>query len=466
MPAGRVTQIYNGVDVERFRPAPTGKAPIPGCPFSDPGLFIVGTVGRMEAVKDPVNLARAFVAALSLAPRAREQAAARRGRRRPAARRGRARRARRGRRRPRVVCRRAGRRARRPAWPRLLRAAFARRRHLEHDSRGDGCGAPGRRDPRRRQRRPHGRGNDGPARPARGQRRARKRDRSGISRIRRRCAATARRVGDTSSSTSASSAWCGATKRSISTSSGRGRRDRARAGARRRRTVRPNAEPRILRCASCTSSTIRCHCTAATRFARVAILREQRALGWETLQLTTPRHRATEREVEEVDGWTFHRTPMRNGIGPKPPGGRPICSRWPPRGAGWTDLAGAFKPDVIHAHSPVLNAFPAISVGRRLGIPVVYEVRALWEDAAVDHGTTREGSVRYRLSRALETAALRRVDHVTTICEGLQARDRGTRHPRGADHRHPERRRSGRVPLRRRAASRRCARRSGSMAPP
>jgi PEP-CTERM/exosortase A-associated glycosyltransferase len=50
----------------------------------------------------------------------------------------------------------------------------------------------------------------------------------------------------------------------------------------------------------------------------------------------------------------------------------------------------------------------------------VYEVRALWEDAAVDHGATREGSVRYRLSRALETAALRRVYHVTTICEGLR----------------------------------------------
>ena len=87
--------------------------------------------------------------------------------------------------------------------------------------------------------------------------------------------------------------------------------------------------------------------------------------------------------------------------------------------------------------------------GRRLGIPVVYEVRALWEDAAVDHGTTREGSARYRLSRALETAALRRVDHVTTICEGLRREIAGRGIPDGANHRHPERRRSRRVPLRR-----------------
>jgi PEP-CTERM/exosortase A-associated glycosyltransferase len=51
---------------------------------------------------------------------------------------------------------------------------------------------------------------------------------------------------------------------------------------------------------------------------------------------------------------------------------------------------------------------------------VVYEVRAFWEDAAVDHGTSREGGVRYRLTRGLETYALRRAGHVTTICEGLK----------------------------------------------
>jgi PEP-CTERM/exosortase A-associated glycosyltransferase len=67
----------------------------------------------------------------------------------------------------------------------------------------------------------------------------------------------------------------------------------------------------------------------------------------------------------------------------------------------------------------VLNAIPALRVGKRLGIPVVYEVRAFWEDAAVDHGTTTEGSLRYRLTRRLETHALRRASHVFTICQGL-----------------------------------------------
>jgi len=44
----------------------------------------------------------------------------------------------------------------------------------------------------------------------------------------------------------------------------------------------------------------------------------------------------------------------------------------------------------------------------------------LWEDGAVDHGMDRAGSLRYRASRELETYALRRVDAVTTICDGLR----------------------------------------------
>jgi PEP-CTERM/exosortase A-associated glycosyltransferase len=68
----------------------------------------------------------------------------------------------------------------------------------------------------------------------------------------------------------------------------------------------------------------------------------------------------------------------------------------------------------------VLNAIPALRVGKRLGIPVVYEVRAFWEDAAVDHGSTAEGSLRYRLTRRLETHALRKAQHVFTICDGLR----------------------------------------------
>jgi PEP-CTERM/exosortase A-associated glycosyltransferase len=78
-------------------------------------------------------------------------------------------------------------------------------------------------------------------------------------------------------------------------------------------------------------------------------------------------------------------------------------------------VARAEGARILHAHSPVLNGLPALWAGRRLGIPVVYEARAFWEDAAVDHGTTREGSLRYRVTRALETLLFRRADRAVVI---------------------------------------------------
>ena len=154
-------------------------------------------------------------------------------------------------------------------------------------------------------------------------------------------------------------------------------------------------------------------------FRTLAILREQRHLGWQTFHVTSPKHTASRDSEETVDGWHFYRTLVPSG-GKKLPGlGEVELMRQLERRL--RAVAQMVEPDLIHAHSPVLNALPAIAVGRELGIPVVYEVRAFWEDAAVDHGTTTEGSLRYRLSRRMETHALRRVAHVFTICEGLRS---------------------------------------------
>jgi hypothetical protein len=59
-------------------------------------------------------------------------------------------------------------------------------------------------------------------------------------------------------------------------------------------------------------------------FRTAAILREQRALGWETLQLTTPRQGNIHSDVEDADGWRFHRTAApRNVSRPGSPGPAP-----------------------------------------------------------------------------------------------------------------------------------------------
>lgn len=67
VPENRVEEICNGVDTERFSPAQT-RTPIDGCPFTDPSLWLVGTVGRMQPVKDQANLVRAFVLAMEREP--------------------------------------------------------------------------------------------------------------------------------------------------------------------------------------------------------------------------------------------------------------------------------------------------------------------------------------------------------------------------------------------------------------
>jgi len=147
-------------------------------------------------------------------------------------------------------------------------------------------------------------------------------------------------------------------------------------------------------------------------FRTLSILREQHKLGWDTAHLTTPKQGPCTILLEEVDGITFHRTPCGKNMG--------LSAQMQATARRLQEVVKATNPDVIHAHSPVLNALPSLWVGRRHHIPVVYEMRASWEDAAVDHGTTSEGSLRYKMSRALESFALRRADHVTTICEGLQ----------------------------------------------
>ena len=155
-------------------------------------------------------------------------------------------------------------------------------------------------------------------------------------------------------------------------------------------------------------------------FRTAALLRGQRELGWKTYHLTSPKQAETPALEETIDGLHFFRTQAHKSNANRFPviGELALMRALEQR---LDEVVEAVRPDIIHAHSPVLNVLPALRVGHRRGLPVVYEIRAFWEDAAVDHGTTTEGSFRYRSIRALETYALKRVAHAFTICEGLRA---------------------------------------------
>lgn len=154
-------------------------------------------------------------------------------------------------------------------------------------------------------------------------------------------------------------------------------------------------------------------------FRTQGILAELRASGIETCHVTSGKHPATDQPLEAIGEYAYYRTPLPPRLVDRLPGvgqARVITSLR----RRLQDVIESERPDVLHCHSPCLNAVAALGIARQKRIPVIYELRASWEDAAVSHGSTREGSLRYRASRALETYALRHADHVVTICDGLR----------------------------------------------
>ncbi len=154
-------------------------------------------------------------------------------------------------------------------------------------------------------------------------------------------------------------------------------------------------------------------------FRTLAILEHQRRLGWETAHITSSKHDVATAPEEDVEGWHFYRTLPVGGLMERVPAVNQLAviATLSKR---LREVIREVKPDILHAHSPCLNGVAALSVARRFKLPLVYEVRALWEDGATDQGTSSAWGPRYRATRALETYVLRRADAVTTICEGLR----------------------------------------------
>ncbi|MBI4696634.1 MAG: glycosyltransferase, exosortase A system-associated [Gammaproteobacteria bacterium] len=148
------------------------------------------------------------------------------------------------------------------------------------------------------------------------------------------------------------------------------------------------------------------------------ILLEQRRQGFDTVHLTSAKQGSTKQDRETEHGLEFHRTQPPTGAWTR----LPLLDQWSfvvSTAARLEKLVRETKPDLVHAHSPSLNGLAALRVASRHRLPVVYEVRAFWEDAAVDNGSCREGDLRYRVTRALESHVLERADAVTCICAGL-----------------------------------------------
>ncbi len=150
-----------------------------------------------------------------------------------------------------------------------------------------------------------------------------------------------------------------------------------------------------------------------------SIIQQQRALGWETVHATSAKHTLDCEKEETIEGLHFYRTRPARSFLHRLPAVQQMAITWD-LSQRLAEVVQKEKPDVIHAHSPALNGIAAYRVAKKYGLPLVYECRAFWEDAAVNLGSCSDHSLRYRLTRAMENYVFTKADAITTICEGLR----------------------------------------------
>lgn len=150
-----------------------------------------------------------------------------------------------------------------------------------------------------------------------------------------------------------------------------------------------------------------------------AILRQQQSMGYDIKAITSNRQGKVDSMSETIDGIEFYRIDRPPEWIQRIPIIKQLVTIVTLKKK-MKQLIRDWQPDIIHAHSPVLTALAALSLSKRHHIPLVYEIRAFWEDAAVDHGTHQPQSARYKITRALETRVCQQVNAITTICEGLK----------------------------------------------
>lgn len=151
----------------------------------------------------------------------------------------------------------------------------------------------------------------------------------------------------------------------------------------------------------------------------------QAQLGQSIAVVTSPLHQMDDAQSAEtiVDNVPYFRTPITSAFSKLAIGRRwPFLREWEVvrllRGR-ILQLIDAHSVRIVYAHSPALCGLAGLQAARKRGLPFVYEIRAFWEDAAVDQKRTHVASLRYRLTRYLETYLARRADAVSGIAQNI-----------------------------------------------
>ncbi|MFH1563681.1 MAG: TIGR04063 family PEP-CTERM/XrtA system glycosyltransferase [Nitrospirota bacterium] len=149
----------------------------------------------------------------------------------------------------------------------------------------------------------------------------------------------------------------------------------------------------------------------------------EKKIGITPSVITSPKHITNSDAEEIINGITYYRTMFSENkldrFGNKIPFIREFllmkCLR-----KRMFNLLKNNSFDIIHAHSPSLCGIPALLVAKKYKIPIIYEIRALWEEAAIESGRFRKNSFKYQISKFIEKNLFQKVDVITTICQGLK----------------------------------------------
>lgn len=156
-----------------------------------------------------------------------------------------------------------------------------------------------------------------------------------------------------------------------------------------------------------------------------SLIASQRRLGQAIAVVTGPLHQLDDPGGSDVvvDGVLYTRTPIAGTFA-----GPALRQRWPVMRE-WEivrrlrnrilQLIDSQPVSIVYAHSPALCGLAGLQAARKKGLPFVYEIRAFWEDAAVDQNRTRATSLRYRMTRGLENYVVRKADAVAAIAQPM-----------------------------------------------
>jgi glycogen(starch) synthase len=151
----------------------------------------------------------------------------------------------------------------------------------------------------------------------------------------------------------------------------------------------------------------------------------QHRLGEPVMVITGPLHQLDDPKATDVilDGVQYIRTPITGLIT-----NAALRRRWPvlrehevvrllrKRILG---MIAKHPVRIVYSHSPALCGLAALLAARKKGLPFIYEIRGFWEDGAVDQNRTGPTSLRYRLTRKLETYVAQKADAVAAIAKPI-----------------------------------------------